>query len=282
MISPSDDGLFRVYQTIYHPHGHVYNNAHHHEECRTGALHPQPVKVVVLCFEKMEECSCSIGSLYVGRCIYNIKFIHVILLGKLVIIIIRIIRMFELLRTHLQTKSIVLASASPRRRELLSQIGVQFKVIPSTFEENLSKEKSAQQYAELTALHKARQVYSSLCLDAQEIPDIVIGADTVVEHEGIILEKPDDAVHAKEMLQGLSGSKHRVHTGVAIIQSDREVSFCETTTVSFMKFSDADIDEYIASGEPFGKAGAYGIQGKAAVFVESIQGCFYNGTRTLC
>lgn len=185
--------------------------------------------------------------------------------------------MFELLRTHLQTKSIVLASASPRRRELLAQIGIQFKVIPSTFEENLSKEKSAQEYAELTALHKARQVYSSLCLDTQDPPDIVIGADTVVEHQGLILEKPDDAAHAKEMLQGLSGSRHRVHTGVAIVQSDREISFCETTTVCFMKFSDADIDEYIASGEPFGKAGAYGIQGKAAVFVESIQGCFYNG-----
>ena len=185
--------------------------------------------------------------------------------------------MFELLRTHLQTKSIVLASASPRRRELLAQIGIQFKVIPSTFEENLSKEKSAQEYAELTALHKARQVYSSLCLETQDPPDIVIGADTVVEHQGLILEKPDNAAHAKEMLQGLSGSKHSVHTGVAIVQSDREISFCETTTVCFMNFSDADIDEYIASGEPFGKAGAYGIQGKAAVFVESIQGCFYNG-----
>lgn len=190
--------------------------------------------------------------------------------------------MFELLRTHLQAKSIVLASASPRRRELLSQIGVNFKVVPSTFEENLSKETPAEKYAELTALHKARQVYTSLCSDApQDIPDIVIGADTVVEHQGVILEKPEDAAHAKEMLQSLSGSKHRVHTGVAIIQPDREVSFSETTTVCFMKFSDADIDEYIASGEPFGKAGAYGIQGKAAVFVESVQGCFYNGTESM-
>lgn len=186
--------------------------------------------------------------------------------------------MFELLSTQLKTKSIVLASASPRRRELLSQIGLSFRVVPSTFEENLSKEHSAQKYAELTALHKARQVYSSLCRDVpEEFPDIVIGADTVVEHQGVILEKPMDAAEAKEMLRGLSGSKHRVHTGVAIIQSDREVAFSETTTVSFMKFSERDIDEYISSGEPFGKAGSYGIQGKAAVFVESIDGCFYNG-----
>jgi septum formation protein len=166
--------------------------------------------------------------------------------------------MLELL-TRLQTQNIVLASASPRRRELLNQIGLQFKVIPSTFEENLDKQLySAPKYAALTALHKAQDVYSHLSSSGQEIPYMVIGADTVVEHDGHILEKPDGEASARAMLRSLSGCTHQVHTGVAIIlgsSEEQQLSFSETTTVSFMKFCDEDIDEYIASGEPFGKAG---------------------------
>jgi len=112
---------------------------------------------------------------------------------------------------------------------------------------------------------------------AGEIPDMVIGADTVVERDGIILEKPEDKLDAASTLRILRGKPHQVHTGVAIIASSaKECSFSETTVVSFMDFSDQDIDEYIASGEPFGKAGSYGIQGKAAVFVKGIEGCYFN------
>lgn len=112
---------------------------------------------------------------------------------------------------------------------------------------------------------------------AGEIPDMVIGADTVVERDGIILEKPVDKLDAASTLRSLRGKPHQVHTGVAIIASSaKECSFSETTVVSFMDFSDQDIDEYIASGEPFGKAGSYGIQGKAAVFVKGIEGCYFN------
>jgi septum formation protein len=112
---------------------------------------------------------------------------------------------------------------------------------------------------------------------AGEIPDMVIGADTVVERDGIILEKPEDKLDAASTLRSLRGKPHQVHTGVAIIASSaKECSFSETTVVSFMDFSDQDIDEYIASGEPFGKAGSYGIQGKAAVFVKGIEGCYFN------
>ncbi|KAI8105427.1 hypothetical protein M9434_000013 [Picochlorum sp. BPE23] len=182
--------------------------------------------------------------------------------------------MLELTRT-LQNKSIVLASASPRRRELLGQIGLRFKVIPSTFEENLDKNLPAAQYAQETALHKARQVYKSLA--GERVPDMVIGADTVVERDGIILEKPEDNLDAAATLRSLRGKTHQVHTGVAIIDSSAdECSFTETTVVSFMDFSDQDIDEYIASGEPFGKAGSYGIQGKAAAFVKGVEGCYFN------
>ena len=119
-------------------------------------------------------------------------------------------------------------------------------------------------------------MYASL-LTAGEIPDMVIGADTVVERDGIILEKPEDKLDAASTLRSLRGKTHQVHTGVAIIASSaKECSFSETTVVSFMDFSDQDIDEYIASGEPFGKAGSYGIQGKAAVFVKQIEGCYFN------
>lgn len=133
----------------------------------------------------------------------------------------------------------------------------------------------------MTATHKVIDV--AHCLE--QPAHLVISADTVVESQGHILEKPADAADAKRMLEMLSGSSHQVHTGVALatptISSDDTTtwavhSFVETTTVTFDKLSSGEIDAYIDSGEPFGKAGSYGIQGRAAPFVQSISGCYFN------
>jgi len=155
----------------------------------------------------------------------------------------------------------------------------------SNFEENLPKDSvTGSTYAELTATHKALDVTQNM----KEPAHLVISADTVVECQGHILEKPADAADAKRMLQMLNGSSHQVHTGVALatplelISSEDGViqwavhSFVETTIVTFDNLSNGEIDAYVASGEPFGKAGSYGIQGKAAPFVLSINGCYFN------
>ena len=154
----------------------------------------------------------------------------------------------------------------------------------SSFEENLSKESvSGSEYAQLTATHKALDVAQKLA----EPADVVISADTVVECGGHILEKPLDEADAIRMLQLLSGRSHEVHTGVALatpsssstssISGDWDVhSFVATTAVTFDDLSLGEITAYVRSGEPFGKAGSYGIQGMAAPFVQSIQGCYFN------
>jgi len=114
------------------------------------------------------------------------------------------------------------------------------------------------------------------------VSDLVIGADTVVELEGHILEKPHHPEDARHMIEMLSGSTHDVHTGVALVVPGRNSSsafvhtFCVTTAVTFSSISAEAIEEYVASGEAYGKAGSYGIQGKAAVFVSGIQGCYFN------
>ncbi len=154
----------------------------------------------------------------------------------------------------------------------------------SNFEEDLPKDSvTGRAYAELTATHKVLDVAQNL----GEPAHLVISADTVVECQGHILEKPADADDAKRMLEMLSGSSHEVHTGVALAtpaESGEDAdstkwavhSFVETTTVTFDSLSSAEIDAYVESGEPFGKAGSYGIQGMAAPFVQSINGCYFN------
>lgn len=145
----------------------------------------------------------------------------------------------------------------------------------SGFEETLPKDGlSGAQYAELTATAKAVQVAEQ----AHDV-DLVIGADTVVELNGQILEKPEDEDDACRMLQQLSGSQHRVHTGVALVlpkKGGRLVNFTTSTLVAFDNLSTQAIEAYVSSGEPMGKAGAYGIQGKAGVFVKRIDGCYFN------
>lgn len=166
--------------------------------------------------------------------------------------------------------NIILASASPRRRELLSLITEDFKVIPSdaeeTVPENIETEKTAEYLAEI----KAKAV-------AEKYPlDIVIGSDTCVVAEGKILGKPKDKNDARQMMQTLSGKTHKVITGCAIVKGSKTVSFSVETSVEFYPLSEEQIEEYINSSEPYDKAGGYGIQGKAALFVKGIKGDYFN------
>ncbi|RLE19106.1 MAG: septum formation protein Maf, partial [Acidobacteria bacterium] len=164
---------------------------------------------------------------------------------------------------------VVLASASPRRKEILSLLFRDFSVSPSS----ISEEGLFLAPVELTlelAEQKARQVFN----DNPE--SLVIGADTVVVSDGKILGKPGSHDHAVEMLQTLSGRTHRVITGVACICKSFSFSFHESTEVTFRKMSVAEIEWYVQSDEPFDKAGAYAIQGDASLFIERINGNYLN------
>ena len=167
-------------------------------------------------------------------------------------------------------KKIILASASPRRRDLLDQIGLEFEIKPSDVDESIPENDPIKLVKKL-ALLKARDI-------AQNVEGIVIGADTIVVDDQTILGKPETREDAFEMLKGLSGKQHQVITGVAVIdtESDREWVDLGITQVFFRSLSDAEINDYIDSGEPMGKAGSYAIQEKGALFVEKIEGDFFN------
>lgn len=166
---------------------------------------------------------------------------------------------------------IVLASASPRRRALLEQIGWQVDVIPSAYEEETGALKDAGAVVLDNAVGKGRVVTA---VRGDIIP--VVAADTVVAINGEILGKPVDVDSARRMLRKLSGRSHEVLTGVAVFYQGKERAQVCATEVEFRTLSDADIDMYIATGEPFDKAGAYGIQGRGALLVENIKGCYSN------
>ena len=163
---------------------------------------------------------------------------------------------------------LVLASGSPRRREILSKFIRDFEVIPSRASEECSI-KDPRDYALELARRKAREVYG-------RVGGTVIGADTVVSIDGRILGKPRNEEEAFEMLKMLSGRVHRVTTGYCIIHRGTEITGAVVTEVKFRELSDGIIWEYIRTGEPMDKAGAYGIQGKAGLFVEWIKGDYYN------
>ncbi|CAG8624191.1 463_t:CDS:2 [Paraglomus occultum] len=181
---------------------------------------------------------------------------------------------------HLRGKRVVLASGSKRRKEILSAVlGLKHEVVPSTFPETLDKSKySPKDYVLANAREKGMEVYTRLNFDA----DLIISADTVVCLDEEILEKPRDPDHAFEMLSKLNGNKHYVYTGISLIykksnSSDPIVlSFVDETEVIFRKNSEEMIRAYIDTGDPFDKAGGYGYQGIASVFVEKINGCYYN------
>lgn len=169
---------------------------------------------------------------------------------------------------------IVLASASPRRRELLSQIGLAYEVLPSQKEEASKAREASELVTELSA-QKAEDIASSI-----EGPALIIGADTVVCHNGQILGKPGNEEEAAGMLAFLQGDTHQVYTGVTLIlksgAKNREVHFTEMTEVEFGPMDESEIREYIATGEPMDKAGAYGIQGFAARYIVAVRGDYSN------
>ena len=165
---------------------------------------------------------------------------------------------------------LILASASPRRRELLEYIQADFEVVPSFVDESLPPLISPREGVEILALRKAEAVCASYP------GDTVIGADTIVALDGVIYEKPRDKSDAASMLRKLSGREHLVYTGVVVLSAKVRRVFSEETAVSFISLSDEQITAYVESGEPMDKAGAYGIQGKGALFVSGIRGDFYN------
>lgn len=172
---------------------------------------------------------------------------------------------------------IVLASASPRRRELLKQIGLNFEVMVSPGDENTSISVVWERAVELSR-RKAKAVFDVL---PREEEALVIGADTLVSVEGRILGKPGDEKNAVKMLELLSGRTHQVCTGVTLMYRDgkgetAEKTFYEVTQVSFYPMCEREILEYAATGDPLDKAGAYGIQGMCARYIEKIEGDYNN------
>jgi len=172
----------------------------------------------------------------------------------------------------LAPKRIILASNSPRRIELLQKLGVLFSVQPSDFDEKLVKHGNPAEFARLCALGKALDVAMRL----QE--GIVLGADTVVVLDGKVFGKPKSAVDAHRMLKRFSGKTHAVFTGIALVnaKTKERSSAVDKSKVKFKKLSKQAIGDYIASGECFGKAGAYAIQGKGAMLIEGYEGSFSN------
>ncbi|CAK4687891.1 unnamed protein product [Aphanomyces euteiches] len=184
---------------------------------------------------------------------------------------------------QLRAWRIVLASQSPRRLQLLKQLGLPFDVIPSTFEENLDKSlfPTPDLYVMENAKQKALEVFNRL-KNQGEHPEMVIGCDTVVSYRDKILEKPKDEQDAFNMLSMLSNNEHQVFSGVALcVRSNPDVHvFSEKTAVQFRALDPQTIrgytQHYIATGEPMDKAGSYGLQGQAKAFVTAVHGCSNN------
>lgn len=171
---------------------------------------------------------------------------------------------------------IILASASPRRRELLENMGHTFSVIVSEADEDsVAKDVPPEIYVQELALIKAAAVAKTVIKNKKAI---VISADTIVVNNGEILGKPKDEADAERMLKALSGKAHRVYTGFCVMRLSDAKTVCESvmTEVVFNRLTDDRIKKYIATGEPMDKAGAYGIQGLGAMLVEKINGDYFN------
>ena len=165
---------------------------------------------------------------------------------------------------------IILASASPRRSELMTLAGFRFDVICADIDEIVPEKALPQEVVMSLALQKAQAVAKDHRKSA------VVGSDTVVALDGKILVKPRSEKEAAEMLRSLSGRIHKVYTGVAIVCGEKVTSFFEETEVEFYPLTDQEILDYVATGEPMDKAGAYGIQGRGAVLVKRINGDYFN------
>ena len=167
--------------------------------------------------------------------------------------------------------AMILASQSPRRRELLGQMGFSFTVRPARGEELPHPELTPAQLVEELARQKALEVSAEA-----EADDVVVAADTVVAIDGKVLGKPRDKAHAAQMLSALSGREHTVYTGVAVKRGETLLVGHEATQVRFRPLTEREIDLYIQTGEPMDKAGSYGIQGYGALLVEGIRGDYFN------
>jgi septum formation protein len=167
--------------------------------------------------------------------------------------------------------TIVLASVSPRRRELLSSLGVEVRVVPSDVEEG---DRPGHGPRELAAFHAAAKADAVARIERDAL---IVAADTVVDLDGMSLGKPTDDAEAARMLHSLSGREHRVHTAYVVVDTaaDRRIAATHSTLVRFATLSDETVATYVATGEPRDKAGAYGIQGRGAALVERIDGDFY-------
>jgi septum formation protein len=179
--------------------------------------------------------------------------------------------MLSLLK-NLDTIDIILASASPRRFELLKMIGMEFKVRPSHVEEVYQDHLTPEEYVVENAKKKGYFI-------ADKFPDsLIISADTIVVYKDKILEKPEDEKHAMEIIKTLSNRTHQVLTGFGLIlkSSNSEIFKIESSQVTFRNLSQAEIRAYINTGESFDKAGGYGAQGQGSLLIKRIDGCFYN------
>lgn len=167
-------------------------------------------------------------------------------------------------------KHLVLASSSPRRKELLENIHLSFEISSSDVDESFSENLSPQEVVMELAERKAKAV-------ANDYPSsYVLGADTIVVLDGNVLGKPADEREAAEMLKRLSGKTHQVYTGVSIVTPDDTIRFYEKTIVTFWELTETEINMYVSSGEPLDKAGAYGIQQLGSYLVKEIQGDYFN------
>lgn len=172
---------------------------------------------------------------------------------------------------------LVLASASPRRRELLIQAGFTFEVLPAHIPEDPHPGEDPLAYVTRLAREKAHAIFTQISSQGPAPPQVVmLGADTTVTLDDHILGKPEDAADAARMLRLLSGRTHRVITGVAVASAGHVESAAEITSVEFLPLTDAEIAAYVATGEPMDKAGAYAIQGRAARWIPRIEGCYFN------
>lgn len=177
----------------------------------------------------------------------------------------------------MKVKRIILASASPRRKELLTQIGVDFEVMVSDKETEIDSD-DPKEACERQAVQKAMDIVDKVSLKYKNDNYIVIAADTIVAFEGKILGKPKSRDDAEVMIEAISGRKHRVYTAVCIYNSilDSYESFVEDTMVEVAKLSKQDIEDYLDKKEPYDKAGAYAIQGYFSRYIVGIEGDYYN------
>lgn len=167
-------------------------------------------------------------------------------------------------------KQLILASGSPRRKELLEQANIPFIIRTKDVDESFESNQLPNEIVKYLSMKKANAIY-------QDYPDcIVLGSDTIVVLDGQILGKPRDTEHARETLTSLSGRTHSVLTGVTIKSEERSSKFAVETLVTFYELTESEIEYYLNTKEPFDKAGAYGIQGFGATFVKEIQGDYFS------